>query len=202
MSPVQGEVTQLLHRLRAGEQDASDQLVALLYDELRRLAAACMRRERNDHTLQPTALVHEAWLRLVDKREWNVQNRAYFFGTAAQVMRRILIDHARAARAEKRGGEQVAVSLENALAVAVEHPAQFLDVHGALDRLNQLDESRARVAEMRFFGGLSIDEIAEITGVAARTVDRQWRAARAWLSRELGAGDTWSETGSEMGKPT
>jgi RNA polymerase sigma factor (TIGR02999 family) len=187
MSPAQGEVTELLHRLRAGDEGASDHLIVLIYDELRRLAGACMRRERNNHTLQPTALVHEAWLRLVDQREWNVQSRAYFFGMAAGVMRRILIDHARAAKAEKRGGEQVVVSLENAMAVAAEHPAQFLDIHSALERLTQLDETRSRIAEMRFFGGLSIDEIAEISGMAPRTVDRQWRAARAWLSRELGA---------------
>lgn len=185
MDAAQGEVTLLLHRLNAGDKGATDQLITFVYDELRRLAAACMRRERFDHTLQPTALVHEVWLRLVEQREWNPQNRAHFFGTAAQVMRRILIDHARAANAEKRGGDQVIVSLENAMVVAVEHPTQLLDLHRALERLDQLDQRRARIAEMRFFGGLSIDEIAEILGVAPRTVDRQWRAARAWLSREL-----------------
>jgi RNA polymerase sigma-70 factor, ECF subfamily len=188
MDLAQGEVTRLLHRLNTGDKSATDQLITVVYDELRRLAAACMRRERVDHTLQPTALVHEAWLRLVEQREWNPQNRAHFFGMAAQVMRRILIDHARAANAEKRGADQVIVSLENAMAVAVEHPTQLLNVHRALERLDQLDERRARIAEMRFFGGLSIDEIAEILGVGPRTVDRQWRAARAWLSRELSLG--------------
>jgi RNA polymerase sigma-70 factor (ECF subfamily) len=185
MASSQGEVTQLLHRLNAGDKSAAEQLVKLVYDELRRLAAACMRRERADHTLQATALVHEAWLRLVDQREWNLKNRAHFFGMAAQLMRRILVDHARAASAEKRGGDQVIVSLENAMAVAVEHPTQILDVHRALERLDHMDQRRARIAEMRFFGGLSVDEIAEVSGVAPRTVDRQWRAARAWLSREL-----------------
>jgi RNA polymerase sigma-70 factor (ECF subfamily) len=188
MDAAQGEVTLLLHRLNAGDEKATDQLITVVYDELRRLAAGCMRRERIDHTLQPTALVHEAWMRLVEQREWNPQNRAHFFGMAAQVMRRILIDHARAANAEKRGGDQVIVSLENAMAVAVEHPTQLLDVHRALERLDQLDQRRARIAEMRFFGGLSIDEIAETLGVAPRTVDRNWRAARAWLSRELSLG--------------
>jgi RNA polymerase sigma factor (TIGR02999 family) len=188
MDAAQGEVTLLLHRISAGDKGATDQLITVVYDELRRLAGACMRRERVDHTLQPTALVHEAWLRLVEQREWNPQNRAHFFGMAAQVMRRILIDHARAANAEKRGGDQVIVSLENAMAVAVEHPTQLLDVHRALERLDQLDPRRAQIAEMRFFGGLSIDEIAEALGVAPRTVDRQWRAARAWLSRELSLG--------------
>jgi len=188
MEPAQDEVTLLLHRLNAGDKSATEQLIPVVYDELRRLAAACMRRERVDHTLQPTALVHEAWLRLVEQREWNPQNRAHFFGMAAQVMRRILIDHARAANAEKRGGDQIIVSLENAMAVAVEYPTQLLDVHRALERLDQLDQRRAHIAELRFFGGLSIDEIAEILGVAPRTVNRQWRAARAWLSRELSLG--------------
>ena len=188
MAPAKGEVTRLLHRLKAGDKDAAEQLVTLVYDELRRLADACMRRERVDHTLQPTALVHEAWLRLVEQREWNLENRAHFFGMAAQLMRRILVDHARAASAEKRGGDKVMVSLENAMAVALEHPAQLLDFHRALERLDQLDQRRARIAEMRFFGGFSIDEIADLSGVAPRTVDRQWRAARAWLSRELASG--------------
>jgi RNA polymerase sigma-70 factor (ECF subfamily) len=185
MAPAKGEVTRLLHRLKAGDKDAAEQLVTLVYDELRRLADACMRRERVDHTLQPTALVHEAWLRLVEQREWNLENRAHFFGVAAQLMRRILVDHARAASAEKRGGDKVMVSLENAMAVALEHPGKLLDFHRALERLDQLDERRARIAEMRFFGGFSIDEIADLSGVAPRTIDRQWRAARAWLSREL-----------------
>jgi RNA polymerase sigma factor (TIGR02999 family) len=180
-----GEVTQLLHRLKAGDKSASEQLLVLVYDELRGLAKACMHRERIDHTLQPTALVHEAWLRLIDQREWNLENRAHFFGLAAQVMRRILIDHARASNAEKRGGSYAMVSLDNALSIAVERPDLLLDVHRALQRLEELDPRRAKLAEMRFFAGLSIDEIAEITGVTSRTVDRQWRAARAWLGREL-----------------
>ncbi len=187
MAPASGEVTQLLLRLKAGDKSASGQLLALVYNELRGLANACMKRERIDHTLQPTALVHEAWLRLIDQREWNLENRAHFFGIAAQVMRRILIDHARAANAEKRGSAYAMVSLDNAIAIAVEHPAQLLDVHMALERLEVLDPMRARLAEMRFFAGLSIEEIAEITGVTSRTVDRQWRAARAWLGRELTA---------------
>jgi RNA polymerase sigma-70 factor (ECF subfamily) len=188
MDAAQGEVTLLLHRLNAGDKGATGQLIAVVYDELRRLAGAYMRRERVDHILQPTALVHEAWLRLVEQREWNPQNRAHFFGMAAQVMRRILIDHARAANAEKRGGDQAIVSLENAMPLAADQPTQLLDVHRALERLDQLDPHRARIVEMHFFGGLSIDEIAEIIGVSPRTVDRQWRAARAWLSRELSSG--------------
>ncbi len=190
MGPAPGEVTELLHRLSAGDKDAADPLLVLVYHELRRLATACMRRERIDHTLQPTALVHEAWLRLIDQREWRVESRAHFFGIAAQVMRRILIDYARASNAEKRGGAYQVVSLENALAIAAEHPAQLLDIHCALERLEKLDPRRAKLAEMRFFAGLSIDEIAELTGVTPRTVGRQWRAARAWLGRELTAGSS------------
>jgi RNA polymerase sigma-70 factor, ECF subfamily len=188
MSSAQSEVTELLRRLNTGDKSAGEQLLTAVYDELRRLASAFMRRENPDHTLQPTALVHEAWLRLVQQREWNFENRAHFFGMAAQLMRRILIDHARAAKARKRGREQVIVSLENAMSVAISYPEQLLEVHRALERLERLDQRRARIAEMRFFGGLSVDEIAEISGVAPRTVDRQWRAARAWLTRELSLG--------------
>jgi RNA polymerase sigma-70 factor (ECF subfamily) len=185
MSSPPSEVTEILRSANAGDISARERLVTLLYDELRRLAGAYMRRERANHTLQPTALVNEAWLRMVSEREWNAQNRAQFFGMAATLMRRVLVDHARAVDARKRGGDQVIVSLENAIAVAIDHPGRLLDVHSALERFKTVDPDRAHIAELRFFGGLSIDEIAELIGVAPRTVDRQWRAARAWLSREL-----------------
>jgi RNA polymerase sigma-70 factor (ECF subfamily) len=188
MPAAPGEITKLLNRLNAGDTSAREPLLALVYDELRRRASAWMRRERVDNNLQPTALVHELWLRMIQQREWNLKNRADFFAMAAEVMRRILIDHARAASAEKRGGDKVFVPLEDAMAVAIEFPAQLLDVHRALERLAQVDQHRARIVELRFFGGLSDDEIAEITGVSSRTVCRQWRAARAWLSRELAGG--------------
>jgi RNA polymerase sigma factor (TIGR02999 family) len=198
MAPAPGEVTELLNRLNAGDKIAADRILVLVYDELRRLASACMRRERIDHTLQPTALVHEVWMRLVDQREWTLENRSHFFGIAAQVMRRILIDHARAANAEKRGGAYVVVSLENAMSLAAEHPAQFLDVHRAMERLEKLDPRRAQLAEMRFFAGLSIDEIADLMGVTPRTIDRQWRAVRAWLAHELAADDRISSPQTGM----
>ncbi len=203
MSFEGGEVTELLRRLGAGDRTATPELVTLVYDELRRLARVCMRREGVDHTLQPTALVHEAWLRLAEQRKWNLENRAHFFGMAAQMMRRILIDHAREARAAKRGGGESNLPLENALVVAQERPAELLDVHRALERLEALDPARARVAELRFFGGFSVDEISEITSSSARTVDRQWRAARAWLSRELAAADNRqdAEDGAVEGAP-
>ena len=188
MSSAPGEITELLNRLSAGDSSAREPLLALVYEELRRRARAWMRRERVDNTLQPTALVHEVWLRMIQQREWNLKNRADFFAMAAAMMRRILIDHARAVNAEKRGGDKVFVPLENAMAVAIEYPAQLLDIHRALERLAQVDEHRARIVELRFFGGLSDDEVAEITGVSSATVYRQWRSARAWLSRELAGG--------------
>lgn len=185
MSAAPGEITELLNRLNAGDTGARESLLAIVYDELRRRARARMRRERVDNTLQPTALVHEVWLRMIQQREWNLKNRGDFFAMAAAMMRRILVDHARAVNAEKRGGDKVFVPLENGMAVAIEFPAQLLDIHRALERLAEVDQHRARIVELRFFGGLSDDEIAEITGVSATTVYRQWRAARAWLSREL-----------------
>jgi RNA polymerase sigma-70 factor (ECF subfamily) len=190
MSPAPGEITELLNRLNAGETGAREQLLALMYAELRRRAKAWMRRERVDNTLQPTALVHEVWLRMIQQREWNLKNRADFFAMAAAMMRRILIDHARAVNAEKRGGDKVFVPLENGMAVAIAFPAELLDIHRALERLAQVDQHRARIVELRFFGGLSDDEVAEVIGVSPTTVYRQWRAARAWLSRELAGSST------------
>jgi RNA polymerase sigma factor (TIGR02999 family) len=192
MSAAPGEITGLLKRLNAGDTTAREPLLTLVYDELRRRASAWMRRERVNNTLQPTALVHEVWLRMIQQREWNLNNRVDFFAMAAEVMRRILIDHARAVNAEKRGGDKVFVPLENAMAVAIEFPAQLLDVHRALERLARVDPRRARIVELRFFGGLSDDEVAEITGISSATVYRQWRAARAWLSRELAGGNSHS----------
>ena len=185
MAPASGEITELLNRLNAGDTTARERLLPLVYEELRRRASVRMRRERVDNTLQPTALVHEVWLRIIQQREWDLKNRAEFFAMAAEMMRRILVDHARAANAEKRGGDKVFVPLENAMAAAIEFPAHLLDLHRALERLAQVDQHRAHIVELRFFGGLSVEEIAEITGVSPRTVDRQWRAARAWLSRAL-----------------
>jgi RNA polymerase sigma-70 factor (ECF subfamily) len=180
-----GDVTRLLAQVRDGRTGASDELFARVHHELRRLAAGQMRNERRDHTLQPTALVHEAYLRLVDQREVSPENRAHFFGTAANVMRRILIDHARARHADKRGGDQVRVDLDEAAGVAAEHSDSLVELDAALDRLAGIDPRRARVVELRFFGGLTVEEIAGVMSVGPRTVDRDWRVARAWLRREL-----------------
>ena len=178
-------VTLLLERWGAGDEGALEELLPLVHDELRRLAGAYLRRERQGHTLQPTALVNEAYLKLVDQRGARWQNRAQFFGVAAQLMRRILVDHARARKAEKRGGSRFAVTLGQADGAADSPQTDLLAVHEALDRLARLDPQQARVVELRFFGGLSIEEAAEVLGVGHATVEREWKMARAWLRREL-----------------
>ena len=184
MHPPKG-VTQLLEKWSNGDQSALDELMALLYDELRRLASAYLRRERPDHTLQPTALVNEAYMRLVDQRHTTWQNRAQFFGIAAQLMRRILVDHARAHYAAKRGGPQYAISLSQVDRFARQPDVKLLALHDALDELATIDPQQGRIVEQRFFGGLSIEETAEVLGVSHATVERDWKMARAWLRREM-----------------
>ena len=181
-------VTELLLAWGGGDQSAFDNLLPLIYDELRRLAAHYLRRERQGHTLQPTALVHEAYLRLVDQTQTRWENRAHFFGAAAQAMRRILVDHARQHKAAKRGGAEQRVTLDEGLAFAPERGLDLLALEDALIKLEQVDPQRSRLVELRFFGGLSTEEVAEVMGVSAATVSRQWRAAKAWLHRELGKG--------------
>jgi RNA polymerase sigma-70 factor, ECF subfamily len=185
MKPPEG-VTLLLSRWSEGDQGALDELLPFVYDELRRLAGNYLRRERPNHTLQPTALVNEAYLRLVDQKETRWQNRAQFFGVAAQLMRRVLVDHARAHQAAKRGGPQYAVSLSRADRIAAQPEVELLAIHDALDRLSELDHQQARIVELRFFGGLTIEESAEVLHVSHATVERDWKMARAWLRRELG----------------
>jgi RNA polymerase sigma-70 factor (ECF subfamily) len=180
-----GEVTQLLAQLRAGERDAESKLIPLVYAELRRLAAHYLRGERADHTLQPTALVHEAYIRLTGLHEVDWQSRSHFFATAATVMRRILVDHARAQNADKREGCRDAVSLEEALVVSPARSAQLIALDDALDRLAKLDLRRSKIIELRFFGGLSEEETGEVLGISARTVKRDWRVAKAWLYNEV-----------------
>src|SRR5947209_10527350 len=156
-------------------------LLPVVYAELRRLAEVYLRRERPGHTLQPTALVHEAHLRLVDQTQVRWQNRAHFLGVAAQMMRRILVDHARGQRAEKRGGEIQKLSLDENIDVSGERAADLVALDEALERLAELDPQKSRIVELRFFGGLSVEETAEVLGVSAPTVKRQWRMAKAWL---------------------
>jgi len=180
------DVTQLLARWSRGEHDALEELLPLVYGELRRIAGRQMRGERREHTLAPTALVHEVYLRLVDQRRANWQNRAHFFGVAAQLMRRILVDYARARGAAKRGGSATFVPLQQAgdrgRSAAV---VDVLAIDTALTRLADLDADQARLVELRFFAGLTVEEVALLLGRSERTIKREWRLARAWLYREL-----------------
>ena len=179
------DVTQLLSALKRGDEGAAEKLMPVVYDELRRLAASYMRREREDHTLQATALVHEAYLKLVEQRSVNWENRAHFFGIAAQLMRRILVDHARGHLRQKRGGEQVHVPIDEAFAFAEQQADEVLAVDNSLEILATIDPRQARVVELRFFGGLSVEEAADVLGVSPKTVKREWSVAKAWLTADL-----------------
>lgn len=181
-------VTALLNKAALGDSGAAAQVVPLIYEELRRLAARYMAGEKAGHTLQTTALVHEAYLRLVDRRQTTWQNRIHFFGAAAGVMRRILVDHARARLAEKRGGGAAHLSLEEALVFSDDQSEELVRLDEALERLRQLDPRQSRVVELRFFAGLSVEETSSILGVSPKTVKRDWSVARAWLHRELRGG--------------
>jgi RNA polymerase sigma factor (TIGR02999 family) len=179
-------ITQLLIDWGKGDQAALERLMPLVYSELRRLAGNYLRRERAEHTLQPTALVNEAYLKLVDQRNARWQNRAHFFGIAAQLMRRILVDHARQRQAEKRGGaDQQRLSITSAEALVKQPEIDLLALNEALDELAQMDPQQSRIVELKFFGGLSIEETAEVLGISHATVERDWKLARAWLRRQL-----------------
>jgi RNA polymerase sigma-70 factor, ECF subfamily len=181
-------VTQLLKAWGNGEQQALDQLMPLVYTELHRLAHRYMGRERSAHLLQPTALVHEAYERLVNLKDVSWQNRAHFFGVSAQLMRRILVDYARSRRYNKRGGEWRQVPLNEAVAVFRDRRTDIVALDDALRTLAEIDARKSSVVEMRFFGGLSIKEVAEVLKVSQETVMRDWRLARVWLLRELSKG--------------
>jgi RNA polymerase sigma factor (TIGR02999 family) len=185
--PPDADVTGLLLAWGRGDQSAADRLVPAVYDELRRHAERAMRREGVEHTLQATALVHESYLRLVDQRRVEWRNRAHFFAIASTVMRRILVDHARARLTAKRGGGAVPVSLAGAEPATPEgtDEADLLALHEALEKLAALDPDQARLVELRYFGGLTIEETAEALSVSPATVKREWAVARAWLRREL-----------------
>ncbi len=182
------ESTTILKKARAGDAGAAEQLIPLLYDELHAVAVRFFRKERTDHTLQPTALVHEAYLRLVDQDGVEAQDRAHFLALAARLMRQILIDHARHRRSQKQGGMRVRVPLNDVYPVSDEDAADLLALQDALAALEELDERKARVVELRFFSGLTAEETAEVLGVSLGTVERDWRFSRAWLQRELSRG--------------
>jgi RNA polymerase sigma factor (TIGR02999 family) len=180
-----GDVTQLLKECGDGKPEALDRLLPAVYDELRRLADSYLRRERADHTLQATALVHEAYLKLIDQHSVNWQNRAHFFGVAAQLMRRILVDHARRHLREKRGGQRQKLSLDEAVSWAEEREVDLVALDDALNELAKFDERKSRLVELRFFSGLSIEETAEVLGIAPSTVLRDWSLAKAWLYNQI-----------------
>jgi len=182
------QVTQLLVQLGGGNRAAVNELTPLVYQELKRIAGGQLRNERPGHTLQATALVHEAYLKLVDQRDVSWQNRAHFFGVAAQVMRRILMDYAKGRVRDKRGGGMQRTTLDEALIVTADRASDLVAIDEALTRLEQLDARQAKVVEMRFFGGLSVEETAEAMGISAPTVKREWAMAKAWLHRELSSG--------------
>ncbi len=185
MTPSSQDVTQLLVAWGNGDQAARDQLMPLVYEELHRLAHHYMRRERPSNTLQTSGLVNEAFLKLVDQRDVHWQNRAHFFGIAAQMMRRILVDYARNRRYAKRGGNAPRVSLNEALIVSDERSAEVVALDDALKDLATMDQRKGQIVELRFFGGLSIEETAELLGVSPGTVMRDWTLAKAWLRREM-----------------
>lgn len=185
MNNAPGEVTRLLFELKAGNRAAEEQLVPLVYQELRRIAANRLRHEAPQHSLQPTALVHEAYLRLIQLQEIDWQSRSHFFAMAATLMRRILVDHARANQAKKRGDGAEMITLNDAIFASPEREPEILALDEALDRLSRLDERQAQIVEMRFFAGMSEEETGNVLGISARTVKRDWRAAKAWLFAEL-----------------
>jgi RNA polymerase sigma-70 factor, ECF subfamily len=184
MCPDAGEVTLLLKAMQSGDPTASEKLLPLVYEELHRLAKSYMRRERGDHTLQPTALINETYLRLIGDTT-NFQNRAHFIGFAAQVMRHVLVDHARAHNAAMRGGNLRRVELEEGVAISKERSGEILVLDEALNELEKVSPRQAKVVELRYFAGLSVEEIAPILEIAPRSVEREWALARVWLFERM-----------------
>ncbi len=189
MGSPQADVTALLLQLKQGNHEAGEKLIPLVYEELKRLARSYMRRERPDHTLQTTALVHEAYLKLVRQHAVNWQGRSHFFGIAAQLMRRILIDHARGHLRGKRGGLKEVLPLDEALVFSPEHSKELVKLDEALERLSKLDARQSHIVELRFFGGLSVEETSEFLGISPKTVKRDWAVAKVWLHGELRRSD-------------
>ncbi len=183
------QVAQLLEKFEPGDRHAEEQLFADVYTELRAIAAKYLHRERKSHTLQPTALVHEAYLKLVGQSRVDWQGRAHFLAAAAHAMRQILVDHARRHRAAKRGGNQHRIALDDNLVIEPHRNADLLAIEDALKKLAKLDARQARMIELRFFGGLSIAEVAKVLGTSKRSAEREWTMVRAWLRRELSGSD-------------
>jgi RNA polymerase sigma factor (TIGR02999 family) len=188
MPEPDGTVTLLLTQVRDGNQEAANQLIPLIYKELRQMAGACMRGERPGHTLQATALVNEAYMRMVGGQPVEWQNRAHFFAIAAHTMREVLLDYARRSRAAKRGGADARrVELDEEFSVGPDKLEEVIAIDEALERLAQIDPRQSRIVELRFFAGLKVEEAAEVMGVSPKTIKREWRSAKAWLHREMDA---------------
>ena len=185
MAAVPQEITRLLLEWSNGDDAALDQLIPMVYPELRRIARRYMGRENSQHTLQTSALINEAYLRLIDQQAVEWQDRAHFFAVAAQVMRHILIDHARRHRYAKRGGGAQHIALDDTAIIIQERAAEFIALDSALNGLNEIDPRKSRIVELRFFGGLTVEETAEVMKLSPITIKREWRAARAWLLREI-----------------
>jgi RNA polymerase sigma factor (TIGR02999 family) len=185
MPPSSGDISRLLAEYREGDRGALDRMIPLVYAELRRIAARSLRAERTSHTLQPTALVNEVYLRLIDVRRMSWRNRTHFLAMSARLMRRVLVDFARSRQYQKRGGGVLKVSLDEAHGVSTERGQDLVALDEALTTLSAIDERKARVIEMRFFGGLTVEETAAVLDVSRETVLRDWRLARAWLMRAL-----------------
>ena len=195
IAPPREQVTQILIDSAEGGRGAAARLMPLVYDELRQMARGYLQRERSDHTLQATGLVHEAYLRLVDQTAANWKNRAQFLAVAAQQMRRILVDHARAHATGKRGGEWCKVEFEDALAPATSRSLDVIALDDALRDLMKLNPQHSQIVELRFFGGMTVDEVAEVLDLSPRTVQREWRMARVWLRRQIYGGESSDDTG-------
>ena len=183
-------VTQLLQDWKNGDKEALDKLMPVVYDELRRIASRYLKQQRSNHTLQTTALVHEAYMRLIGKQDIEWQNRAHFFGIAARMMRYILMDYAIAQQAEKRGGGNLKLSLDDVIELPEKNELDVAVLHDSLNTLAEVDERKSQIVELKFFAGLSNEEVAEVMGVSLATVNREWRMARAWLQSELQKKDT------------
>ena len=179
------EISVILKDWSGGNRASGDVLLPLVYDELRKIAGRYLKKERSGHTLQPTALVHEAYMKLIDISEINWQDRAHFFAVSANVMRHILVDHARAKLADKRGGESERIALEDVVSLSNEPNLDFLAIDEALKELAKFDEQQSKIVELRFFGGLTIEETAHVVGISPATVKREWAMAKAWLHRKL-----------------
>ena len=196
LQPLRNEVTQVLLDWNSGDQGATERLIPLVYDELRALARRYLQRERSDHTLQATGLVHEAYLRLVDQDSMTWANRAHFFAVAAQIMRHLLVDHARSRQTAKRGGVREKLEFDEALAPAEEPTVDLLALDDALKELVAFDERKSRIVELRFFGGLTTEEIANVLAISPSTIQREWRIAKAWLRRKITDGEPNGVTAS------